>query len=313
MAELPGSIGKEINDSIETILKDNSAGKLSSTSARSVLETLFSAVDKEVEGLLGSGKNIEVATIYRLLSISLSAAADRIMNKDVKLLLQDYAESWESSIDLTLKGGVTYLEGQAINAEKEGRHDESSKMRSSASALDFSLQERAYGKKLDENISIKLDESIPKMGPILSDSLRGWIGEKIRANEQERSYPEKRERKFKYKLKPSIIEHLDEITVRNTSEPLTNKKGWYKWSVFLIGESETINQIRKVKYTLHPTFPSPEQWVTDGPGNGFKLDSIGWGEFEIKIDMYFDDDTIVTKYHWLDLGANQGSWQGGRK
>src|ERR1035437_4524298 len=58
----------------------------------------------------------------------------------------------------------------------------------------------------------------------------------------------------------------------------------WDWSVWLVGPTVELNQIDYVTYTLHPTYPSPVQ-VINTREDGFRLNSGGWGEFTIYIDI----------------------------
>ncbi len=58
----------------------------------------------------------------------------------------------------------------------------------------------------------------------------------------------------------------------------------WDWSVWLVGSATELDQIDCVTYTLHPTFPNPVQEINTRE-DGFRLESGGWGEFTIYIDI----------------------------
>lgn len=76
----------------------------------------------------------------------------------------------------------------------------------------------------------------------------------------------------------------------------------WNWSVWLDGDSSDLDAIDHVVYTLHPTFPVPIRHITNRR-TGFKLDSSGWGEFEIHLDVVLKSGQIRKRRHWLKLAA----------
>ena len=86
------------------------------------------------------------------------------------------------------------------------------------------------------------------------------------------------------------------ITTRNTAENMGN--GQWRWMVFLTTDSETLSEIDCVEYTLHPTFPNPEQRICT-PGNNFAFTATGWGTFEIIVRVIFKDGTEKRLTHML--------------
>jgi hypothetical protein len=97
-----------------------------------------------------------------------------------------------------------------------------------------------------------------------------------------------------------IIEQVDRIIVRNTAKPIPNKPGYYRWAIFL-KPKEALNEVKKVTYTLHKTFPRPIRRISEKT-RGFRLEGSGWGEFLVKVEIIFIDGKKATKYHWLKLG-----------
>lgn len=78
-------------------------------------------------------------------------------------------------------------------------------------------------------------------------------------------------------------------------------EGRWDWKVFVRAPEEVLNQIRLVKYILHPTFPNPEQEVLErgtGP-HAFALSAIGWGIFEIQIRVFLKNGQVQDLTHTL--------------
>jgi transcription initiation factor IIF auxiliary subunit len=75
---------------------------------------------------------------------------------------------------------------------------------------------------------------------------------------------------------------------------------WYEWEVFVDEDPGKLEEIVRVVYFLHSTFPDPVRTVTDRD-RGFSLRARGWGEFEIRAQVAFRDGSTETVRHWLDL------------
>ena len=98
----------------------------------------------------------------------------------------------------------------------------------------------------------------------------------------------------------SVKIRRDSIYTKNTSTRV-NKDRW-DWTVFIVGDSSTLNEIKCVEYTLHPTFPDPVRKIcTKGStsGRGFFLSSNGWGTFIIKVKIMFKDGDVREFKHQL--------------
>lgn len=90
------------------------------------------------------------------------------------------------------------------------------------------------------------------------------------------------------------------MTVRIRQE--TDYKGgnWWQWSIWLDGPRKELDAVDHVTYTLHPTFPTPVRRIA-ARRNGFRLDSAGWGEFEIYLDIAYKDGTTRKRTHYVKL------------
>ena len=99
------------------------------------------------------------------------------------------------------------------------------------------------------------------------------------------------------------------VHINNYAKPMEKRgeRTYYKWRIFVDEASAILKQIREVSYTLHPTFPQPNQ-VRDDPNDGFALETAGWGEFTILIDVKYQDGKVEEVPYLLDL--NKG-WPDG--
>jgi transcription initiation factor IIF auxiliary subunit len=90
--------------------------------------------------------------------------------------------------------------------------------------------------------------------------------------------------RFNDRIKPNL-------ELKNTSLPFENRNGtiFYNWTAFLEGSQDSLSHISKVQYVLHPTFKNPVVDIEEGKDFGFPISAIGWGTFQIKAIVYFDD------------------------
>ncbi|MBD3299222.1 MAG: hypothetical protein GF341_11240 [candidate division Zixibacteria bacterium] len=85
---------------------------------------------------------------------------------------------------------------------------------------------------------------------------------------------------------------------------------WYSWCIFVDETDDVLDQIERVEYELHPTFPDPIQ-VRDDRETKFALFSSGWGEFETAIRVFFQDGTTLDTTHQLKLAKDD--WPKGER
>lgn len=144
---------------------------------------------------------------------------------------------------------------------------------------------------LAENPDVYAKNRLLQELPMMIESVYaggGYVGRPIHVSEKE------------LKLTPE-----KEIIVKNTSKPDRFRRGYYKWAIFLTPE-DALDEVEKVVYTLHETFPNRFREVRDR-NTGFRLKSKGWGEFQVKVEIYLmNRDEPLVKYHWLKLGSRSG-------
>jgi hypothetical protein len=90
------------------------------------------------------------------------------------------------------------------------------------------------------------------------------------------------------------------MTLRVKQESEARKTDWWSWSIWLEGDKKELDEVDHVVYTLHSTFPDPVRVVKDRR-TGFKLQSVGWGEFEIYLRIVLKNGKSRTRKHWLAL------------
>jgi hypothetical protein len=81
----------------------------------------------------------------------------------------------------------------------------------------------------------------------------------------------------------SIVERARRVTIEGKSQ--------VDWSVELAAPPSTLEKIDRVVYVLHETFESPVRTVRSRENN-FRLNAIGWGTFEIPVDVHFIDGSV---------------------
>lgn len=80
---------------------------------------------------------------------------------------------------------------------------------------------------------------------------------------------------------------------------------WYEWCVFVDENSDIINSIKSIEYTLHSTFPDPARLIED-KSTKFALFSSGWGEFSIKTHINYENGASATTTY--DLRLENDNW-----
>src|ERR1700686_3429593 len=73
----------------------------------------------------------------------------------------------------------------------------------------------------------------------------------------------------------------------------------WDWSVWVDGTKAEMEKVRSVTYRLHETFPDPVR-VRTSRSEKFRLDSSGWGEFTILVNIDAGGKKIVRR-HYLKL------------
>ncbi len=87
----------------------------------------------------------------------------------------------------------------------------------------------------------------------------------------------------------------------NTSEFLGNGK--WNWTIYVSPSFSDLDNIVCVKYNLLGTYPNPIQKICKrgDPQFPFSLSNSSWGEFEIKIQIYYSADNYTEHSYILNL------------
>jgi transcription initiation factor IIF auxiliary subunit len=92
------------------------------------------------------------------------------------------------------------------------------------------------------------------------------------------------------------------MTLRIRNSWTYKGQDWWDWAAFLDDEgSGDIAKVDHVKYVLHETFEDPIRRADDAQ-KGFRLETEGWGEFELKAHVHFKDGRKRTLRHMIKLG-----------
>jgi transcription initiation factor IIF auxiliary subunit len=81
---------------------------------------------------------------------------------------------------------------------------------------------------------------------------------------------------------------------------------WWKWAVWLEGREEDLDRIQFVEWRLHPTFPKPVRKSADRRTK-FRIDTGGWGVFQIVARVHMQDGEEAKLTHYLKLHYPDGS------
>lgn len=71
---------------------------------------------------------------------------------------------------------------------------------------------------------------------------------------------------------------MPDLTIAQSSKYRGND--YWDWSVWIEGAPTALRAIRQVTWMLHPSFPNPSV-VSTNPSTKFRLDTAGWGTFEL--------------------------------
>ena len=81
---------------------------------------------------------------------------------------------------------------------------------------------------------------------------------------------------------------------------------WWKWAVWLEGTDDKLDLVEFVEWTLHPTFPNPIRKTHDRTSK-FRLETGGWGVFQIRALVQMKDGMQTKLRHYLKLHYPDGT------
>lgn len=81
---------------------------------------------------------------------------------------------------------------------------------------------------------------------------------------------------------------------------------YWKWWIWIDGAKQELDDIDRVVYTLHPTFPNPVRIVTDRESK-FRLETVGWGVFRIRAKAIKKNGEQINLTHYLQLKYPDGT------
>jgi len=90
------------------------------------------------------------------------------------------------------------------------------------------------------------------------------------------------------------------MSIRISQESKYKGNDRWSWSVWLEGPDQELDLIEYVDYMLHPTFRDPLRHIADRQSK-FRLNSAGWGEFMIYLNIKHKDGRVAKRKHWLRL------------
>jgi len=76
----------------------------------------------------------------------------------------------------------------------------------------------------------------------------------------------------------------------------------WRWEAFIdeVGGTGELSKVKSVRYTLHESF-SPRSITVDDSAEGFRIESRGWGRFDLKAFVTFKDGSKQTLVHEIQL------------
>src|SRR5262245_9599074 len=89
------------------------------------------------------------------------------------------------------------------------------------------------------------------------------------------------------------------LKLRNTWN--LKEDDWWEWEAFLDdGGSGELSNVDFVEYILHETFPDPIRRITK-PDGGFRMQTAGWGTFDLKAFAHLKDGKKIKLKHEIQL------------
>lgn len=96
----------------------------------------------------------------------------------------------------------------------------------------------------------------------------------------------------------------EELTIQQSEK--YEGDDWWKWAVWIEAKEETLDLIEYVEWKLHPTFPNPIRKSQDR-ANKFRLQTGGWGVFQITARVQMKDGKQIKLKHYLELHYPDGT------
>lgn len=90
------------------------------------------------------------------------------------------------------------------------------------------------------------------------------------------------------------------MTLQIAQDAAPEDESHWRWSVWLDGSADDLDQVTEVVWKLHSTFNKPIRRVTSR-STQFRLDASGWGEFEIVAHVERRSTWPLLLRHWLRL------------
>ena len=91
---------------------------------------------------------------------------------------------------------------------------------------------------------------------------------------------------------------MSEFTIQQSEK--YEGKDWWRWAVWIEAPDEALDLIDFVEWTLHPTFPNPVRKIGDR-ATKFRLETAGWGVFQIVARVQTKDGRQTKLLHYLQL------------
>lgn len=81
---------------------------------------------------------------------------------------------------------------------------------------------------------------------------------------------------------------------------------WWRWAVWVEARDEALDLIDFVEWRLHPSFSNPIRKVRDRMSK-FRLETGGWGVFQIIARLQMKDGQQTKLGHYLELHYPDGT------
>lgn len=269
------------------------------------LKKYYSGVEESAKTARKQGEYEECATLYVLVAELLHMVSNLSKDMDIVNMAKSSEKIWRTRADDIFETLIGSYSSKAFSLDESAQHTISSDYKNKASSLSYEIRKGMIVDSVRQTLLEAVQPSarkfaIREQGEIPNSPYEDRSTDVNRMPSAASSISEDQS-----KVSPR------EIKIANTFKP-SSEKGWYDWEVYLDIDPEVAGKIKSVTYTLNPTYTESVRTINHDPNGRYALHDTGWGEFQISADIRLNNDDIITKYHWLDLGSRSGRQQGNR-
>jgi len=90
------------------------------------------------------------------------------------------------------------------------------------------------------------------------------------------------------------------LTIKIAQDSKQTRPEYWRWSATIEGTEQELDAVQQVTWLLHPTFVNPVRTSTSR-ATKFRLETAGWGEFQLKAKVKLKTGKVHNLSHWVKL------------